>query len=170
MKLLATIKDKDVLAGAEEVDVSQYHERLAACAVLFDNDGNVALLHVTKHNYHKLPGGGVEEGESLEQGLRRELLEETGCEAEIGQEVGEIVDCREKIRGRNDSFCWIAKVVGAKGDTSFVADEIDDQYKLEWAKLDEAIETMKTDKPTDYHGFFIQKRDLLFLEEAKKLI
>ena len=38
-----------------------------------------------------------------------------------------------------------------------------------WLTLNEAIETLRNDKPKDYEGWFIQQRDLAFLEEFKKI-
>ena len=50
--LIAEIKDSDS-------DISEYKVSRAARGVL--RMGNkVALLNVTKFNYHKLPGGGIE--------------------------------------------------------------------------------------------------------------
>ena len=76
MKNILVINDEDV--GLETNKDADYKPRTAARAVL-KKDGRIALLHVTKHNYYKLPGGGVDEGESIEQALERELLEEVGC-------------------------------------------------------------------------------------------
>jgi 8-oxo-dGTP diphosphatase len=45
--------------------------------------GIVLVRHVKGGDaYHLLPGGGVETGESIDQALRREVLEETGLECE----------------------------------------------------------------------------------------
>ena len=35
--------------------------------------------------HYNLPGGGVELGESLREALRREVLEETGAEVQVGR-------------------------------------------------------------------------------------
>ena len=41
-------------------------------------DGKVAMMHSLKYDYYKLPGGGIEEGESYEDTLVWEVKEESG--------------------------------------------------------------------------------------------
>ena len=38
-------------------------------------------------------------------------------------------------------------------------DEIDEGFKLEWVTLDEAYKLIDEDKPTNYEGGLIQRRD-----------
>ena len=39
--------------------IASFEKRQAARAVVFDTAGNISLLRVSKHHYHKLPGGGA---------------------------------------------------------------------------------------------------------------
>ncbi|WDE10585.1 NUDIX hydrolase [Thalassomonas haliotis] len=52
--------------------------RRAARGIILDND-KILLLYTEKYRDYTLPGGGIDEGESLHQGLMRELEEETGA-------------------------------------------------------------------------------------------
>lgn len=76
MQILKVIRDTDF--GPEIPEAEEYLERTAARAIVFDSENKIALLNVTKLFYHKLPGGGVEEGEDLQEALKREAREERG--------------------------------------------------------------------------------------------
>jgi len=132
-----------------------------------NQNGNVALLKVTKHHYHKLPGGGLEAGEGLHQALHREVLEETGCTIEIRREVGKIIEYRKRYRVKQTSHCYFAQQVGPIRRTSFTEEEDNNGFELLWVEdMQDAIRQVQADRPSDYGGKFIQKRDLAFLKAA----
>jgi ADP-ribose pyrophosphatase YjhB (NUDIX family) len=101
--------------NATDEEVIKFKTREAARAVVINNDGNIALLNVSKWNYHKLPGGGINEGEGVIAALKRECREEIGCEVEVTGEIGEIIEYRKMFNLKQTSYCYLAKVVGEKG-------------------------------------------------------
>jgi len=159
MKLLREIKDKPF---SKNIKV---RFREASRAVLFDENNLVPILFVSKENYHKLPGGGIEEGENKTQALVRETLEETGCEIEVMGEVGKIEEYRSEFNLKQISYCYLGKII-AKGDPDFTKEELRDGFEIVWLTLDEAISKVEKEKPKDYEGWFIQQRDLKFLQKA----
>lgn len=161
MRLLKTIKDKDF--------TKDHKTREASRAVLFDSENLIPLLFVSKNNYHKLPGGGIEQGEGQIQALVREVKEEVGSTIKVGKEIGKVVEFRSEFNLKQTSYCYFGEIL-SKGNPDFEKDEIDEGFRLIWLSLDEAIKKTENDKPEDYQGHFIQKRDLTFLKEAKKLI
>lgn len=166
MNILRVINPEKI---SEEEAENTFKFRLAARAVLFDEENRVAILDVSKEKYHKLPGGGVEEGENLEKALKRECLEETGRDIEVVEEIGVVVEYKGKHQINQKSICYLAKAVGYKKETSFTEKEVNRGFKLIWVDLDEAIDILESDKTDSYEGKFILERDLTFLKEAKKL-
>ncbi len=165
MKQLLVIRDADV--GFKEKQ-AKYHTRTAARTIL--KKGNlIALLHVSKHNYYKLPGGGVDKGESIKEGLKREILEEVGCTFKLVGEIGEILEYRSEISLKQTSFCFLAEVE-KEGKPEFTSEELENGFELVWITLDKAMNLVQNGKPDTYDGKFIVKRDFVFLKEAKQLL
>lgn len=171
MKQLLTLRDEDLFTGAKNRMPDGWFKRTAARAVLFSDAGEVYLLKMAARNYHKLPGGGVNDGEPLKNALYRELLEEIGCPAEITDELGEVIEYRNDEEMEQHSYCYIAKQSGPLGETALEEGEVDDGAETVVAKnIDEAIALLENDEPTNYEGHFIRQRDLCFLREAKARI
>jgi len=160
LKLLKFIQDKSVPKDG------RYGKREAVRAVVFDDENLIPVLFVSKFNYHKLPGGGIEKSETKTEALAREILEETGCEAEIKGEIGRVEEYRSEFNLYQTSFFFWGKVI-KKGKQKLEQKEIDEGFELVWLSLEEAVEKLKKDNPTNYEGKFIQERDLRLLEELK---
>ena len=156
--VICELTDLNFDPEAKLLPLDTYKVRTAARGVLI-YDGKIALLNVTKKNYHKLPGGVIETGESNEQGFKRELLEETGSNCELIDEAGVTIEYRDQFNLLQISYVYLAKVVGTPGKVNFVHDEIDDGFKLEWVPFNEVESVMNKDNPTDYEGRFISLRD-----------
>ena len=60
---------------------------LRVYAIIMNGDGDVLIADEREHgvSFTKFPGGGLEFGEGLVDGLQRELKEELGVDAEIGE-------------------------------------------------------------------------------------
>lgn len=169
MEILRTIVDADI--GSDVGRPATLEERRASRAIVFDADGNVALLHATRKHYHKLPGGGIEAGEGIHEALRRETLEEIGCHITNIRDLGIIEEYRNKLSLHQISYCFIADVLGEKGEPHLEEGEIADGFDPVWMDLESAIQTLEAeDSIENYEGRFIRLRDLTFLKEAKKLL
>lgn len=66
-----------------------YRDRPAAYAVITSGDGKIAVVKGTRGYF--LPGGGSLEGETPEETVRRELLEELARDIVITGKIGEAV-------------------------------------------------------------------------------
>jgi len=139
--------------------------------VLLDGEGRVAVVNVRKYGYYKIPGGGVEEGEGLEESAKREVLEEAGCECEI---IGSLGRKETDVPGwdlHDVSDGFVAKVVGEKKPPHFDDYEEERGFSLEWHdSLDAAISTMGSNSVSDPDAAALQLRDLVYLKLAKEYL
>jgi ADP-ribose pyrophosphatase YjhB (NUDIX family) len=149
-----------------------YTTRLAARAVVMDDQNKVALLHVTRDHYYKLPGGGIDEGEDPRQALERELMEEIGCKAEVIDELGTVLEQRYFWNMTQVSYCFTARQIGEKSKPDFTDEERDAGFEIVWSKnIDEAITLLEssaeTADPDELEVKFMRMRDVAIAKRAK---
>lgn len=168
MNIITEIKEQDINPDAPIVDASEFEHREAVRAVVVNDLRQVAMLNVSNRGFHKLPGGGIEAGESHIEALNREVMEEIGCHIEIIGELGEIIEYRDEWRQIQTSFCYLAKQVGEQQQNSLTEDEQTWGFEVIWADdIDTAIAILEADNPAGYDGRRMVPRDLAILRAAK---
>lgn len=153
----------------EQGDSEVLKPRLATRTVLFDKDGKVAILHVKKHGYYKIPGGGIEKDENAKDAAFREVVEETGCNCVIIGELGQI-ETEIPVWGVLDiSEGFIGMVQGEKAQPNYDEWETERGFEVKWFDdIDTAILTVESNIVAESGMEALQNRDLVFLRLARE--
>ena len=110
---------------------------LATDCVVVDAKGRVLLIRRKYPPFkgaYALPGGFVEVGESVQDGCRRELMEETGVKAGKLRLLGVYSDPKRDPRGHTCSVVFLTRV------TSATATAGDDAADAQWISLTQKVE------------------------------
>ena len=71
MKRLFTI-------NLQDYDPNWERSKRPTVRAIIEQNGKLALIHKQQYDYYAFPGGGIEDGESYQDALIREVHEETG--------------------------------------------------------------------------------------------
>lgn len=139
---------------------ANYQTRKASRGILIQSN-KVALIYLSKMKYHKLPGGGIESGETPQQAFHREILEETGCRCTINNPHAITIEHRDNFKLKQISYVFFGRVTKNTHQTHFDQfEEVEEGSQLKWVPLDQVSNLLESDKPDDYEGKFIHERDL----------
>lgn len=122
--------------------------RISAKAIIIDNDKLLLTKNQDDEGYFYLfPGGGQEHGETLEQAVRRECLEEVGEQVEVGS----LVFIREYI-GKNHEHAsfdydfhqvehyFICNIENGQSEKTKPTNPDTNQVGLEWLPIDKLLD------------------------------
>lgn len=112
-------------------------------------DGMLAMQQDARGEY-KIPGGGMEAGETCEETLAREVLEETGLTVKMDsiEELGEIEEIRrdifdKKIIFHRHTYFYSCKVEEEEQALHMTESEREKGFHLAWATPFDIYETNK---------------------------
>lgn len=160
MKCIDLITDKDVL-GTDGMSNSE--PRYRASAIIENMSGCYAVMYSHKFNLYSLPGGGVENGESIQDALTREISEETGCSCDCVEELGYVEENRKHCNYRQITYFYIVKTKTAGMSLHLTDVEIDNQTEVQWHRLEDAERLLATQECSTSQQKFIKSRDTVAL-------
>lgn len=114
---------------------------------------SLLMIHSAVDGDYKFPGGGVKEGETLNEALAREVLEECGTRVlTIKDEIGCIVEYAHPIEKDFDIFKMTSHYYFCDVENSFGFQSLDEYeeelgFRPVWIHLEDAIKTNKSLPP-----------------------
>ncbi len=150
---------KEVIIDNDNIKNEKIDEEVTRVKALITNDKNEILL-VHCYNEYQFPGGHLEKGETNEDGLIREIKEETGTNTKIEDYsyLMTIKDYTKNYRGKGINRCnkIVYYVLNKRYDidltkANFSNYEKKGDFKIKWISLDNVEEILI--KNSNSHSF-----------------
>ena len=130
------------------------------CRAIIVRDGKVLLSWEERKNVYMSPGGGVEEGETLEECVVRELSEEAGYKVKVIKPLFKVNEyCFETLWVNNYFICELE----GECERHLTESEEYNGVKPVWIDVDKAIEIFGEyeSKETDHASLYLREYTVL---------
>ncbi|EOL42212.1 NUDIX family hydrolase [Enterococcus phoeniculicola] len=125
----------------EKVEGIDYQARYAAYIIVSRNNGQEMVLVQAPNGAYFLPGGEIENNETKEEAINREMIEELGVEVEIGWYIGE---AQEYFYSRHrDTYFFNPGYFYSAKSWKKIGDPTETTNQLVWLTPQEAIVQLK---------------------------
>ncbi|WP_372654502.1 NUDIX hydrolase [Halobacteriovorax sp.] len=160
----------------DSLDNKSIFQRKATRAIAL-RDEQILMLYTERYHDYSLPGGGIDKGEDIVDGLIRELKEETGAKNISNVEAfGIYEEYRPWYKPDFDiqhmiSYCFTCTVDKELGETTLEHYELSNGMKPVWIDINEAIaHNEETIAKSDKKGMSIERETFLLKLINKELI
>ena len=169
--LIGEASDRDL--GFTPLSASSTVVKFRVRVLLLNDASQVCLVRSSKFNYVQLPGGEINEDESIADAARREVKEEAGCEITELQPFGYTVEHRESLQNTHTwnlaiSFVFIAKA-GEFTGTQYTTEEQAESFMPVWVHPNRApiLLSNSASLVKNYSGAFAAWRDTTIFNAYK---
>lgn len=118
-----------------------YKEARTSCRALIVSDGKILLSHESETGFYMSPGGSLEDGETSEECVVREVMEETGFQVKVVQPFVTVNEYCYDILYISRYF--ICEITG-KGEQSLTETEIFKGMVPKWVDINDALRIFGT--------------------------
>lgn len=139
MELNVISEITDETFGEKSVEFKDPIIRYGARGIVEREDGKIAIFYKTKKNEYKLPGGGIDEGESPEEAFKREVLEETGCTIKDIKILGLTKELKSLGNFKQISYVFYAKVENITKKLNLTDKEKEEGSEFLWLTKEDAL-------------------------------
>ena len=129
------------------------------CRAVIIKDGKILMSYETKSDQWMIPGGGLEENETDEECVVREVAEECGAVIRASSCVLEIDEYYDDMKWLNKYF--LAEIVG-ETERHLTSQEIEVGMEPRWMPLGEILQIFSTHQ--DYDGIDEMRRGMYYRE------
>lgn len=133
----------------------EYQSRYGVYAVIADKEKENIVLVQAPNGAWFLPGGEIEKNEDHAQALKRELIEELGYEANLGDYLGQADEYF--YSSHRDTYFYNPAYIYEVSDYQKAGEPLEDFNHIAWFPVDLAIEKLK--RGSHKWGIDICKKD-----------
>ncbi len=140
-----------IIEFGERLDGIDYEPRPGAYGIAFrkleqrvegklmDEMIQIGLVHTPRGRF--LPGGGIEEGESHEETIKREFIEEIGRDVKVLSFVTQANQAGLTPRTHRyvllQGYFYLVEILEPKGK------QVEEDHELRWLNIEEALKTLR---------------------------
>ena len=165
-KVIGELTDKTVLGRG---GISNKKPRKTARAIVVNDEGMYALVYAKKFNLYGLPGGGFELGETPVEALKREVMEETGCECNRIEQLGIVSENRAHANYTVLSYYFVVHTHTTDGVPNYTKGEMNLGTSLKWCTFEEMNRLVRNIKHETNQKRFLQARDIVALDKYQEI-
>ncbi len=140
----------------EDADLENHR---VGCRGIVKKDNLYLMVFVEKQGIFTFPGGGLEIGETLEECVSREILEETGIKVIVGELKVSITEYFIESVWTNHYF--ICEYQNGDSEVNLTKEELELGMSVHWKSLEEIFDIFDNYETIHEHGPNVHNREFL---------